>query len=178
MLPYNHSNTSSLLTLTRYSYTTMPTLTHAVNQQDEATTSAADDGKVIARTLAALKTLAIEYECPICLDAHHRFCGDCIKESLRRCNNECPSCRVYIPTKRTMRKNTQFDKIVSVYIHSPMLCDAMLTFSLPSMGTSLITQVQTVVGVIGSLEKQMTLYQSVIIMVVRQSKHLVNVSRI
>jgi len=104
------------------SYTVMPTPTHAVNQQGQASSSA-DDGKVIARTLAALNTLEIEYECPICLDAltdtHinpeclHRFCGDCIKESLRRCNNECPSCRVHIPTKRTMRKDTQFDKIVS-----------------------------------------------------------------
>ena len=106
--------------------TIMPTLTHTVNQQGQASTSIADnDGKeVIARTLAALNTLAIEYACPICLDAltdtrinpecRHRFCGDCIKESLRRCNNECPSCRVHIPTKRTMRKDPQFDKIVSV----------------------------------------------------------------
>ena len=104
----------------------MPTLTHNFNQQGQTSTSIADnDGKeVIARTLAALNTLATEYECPICLDAltdthinpecRHRFCGDCIKESLRRCNNECPSCRVHIPTKRTMRKDTQFDKIVSV----------------------------------------------------------------
>ena len=34
-----------------------------------------------------------------------------------------------------------------------MRCDVMLTFSLPSRSTSLIPQVQTVVGVIGSLEK-------------------------
>jgi len=63
-----------------------------------------------------------------------------------------------------MRKDTQFDKIVSVlscvYIHSPMLCDVMLTFSLPSMSTSLIIQVQTVVDVIGSLKKHVERQQS------------------
>ena len=106
----------------------MPTLvTYTVNQQGQASTSIADDRKIITHTLAALKMLATEYECPICLDAltdtriknpecRHRFCGDCIKESLRRCNNECPSCRVHIPTKRTMRKDPQFDKIVSMYV--------------------------------------------------------------
>jgi len=65
-----------------------------------------------------------EFECSICLEhlaeTHvnpeclHRFCGHCIKESLRKCNHECPSCRVHIPTKRTLREDTQFDDIVSV----------------------------------------------------------------
>ena len=41
-----------------------------------------------------------------------------------------------------------------------MRCDAMLNFSLPSRSTSLITQVQTVVGVIGSLEKHVERQQS------------------
>ena len=41
-----------------------------------------------------------------------------------------------------------------------MRCDVMLTFSLPSRSTSLITQVQTVIGVIGSLEKHVERQQS------------------
>jgi len=41
-----------------------------------------------------------------------------------------------------------------------MLCDATLTFSLPSMSTSLINQVQTVVDVIGTLEKHVERQQS------------------
>ena len=116
----NHNkNSSSSLNYTAI----MPPLTHIVNQQDQASTSIADndDGKVIARTLAALNTLATDYECPICLDAltdtrinpecRHRFCGDCIKESMGRCNNECPSCRVHIPTKRTLRRINKICRI-------------------------------------------------------------------
>jgi len=41
-----------------------------------------------------------------------------------------------------------------------MQCDVMLTFSLPSMSTSLINQVQTVVCVIGTLEKHIERQQS------------------
>jgi len=76
------------------------------------------------KALDLLKALVRdEVECPVCLDncsdTHinpaclHRFCGDCIKESLRKCNTECPSCRIRIPTKRTLRKDKQFDNIVS-----------------------------------------------------------------
>ena len=79
------------------------------------------------KALYLLKALVRdEVECPVCLDnctdTHinpqclHRFCGDCIKESLRKCNNECPSCRVHILTKRTLRKDEQFDNIVSFLV--------------------------------------------------------------
>ena len=69
------------------------------------------------------KFLDEEFVCPICLefctdthinpDCNHRFCGKCIKESLRKCNKECPSCRVPIPTHRTCRGDPQFDRLVS-----------------------------------------------------------------
>lgn len=65
-------------------------------------------------------------ECPICLEtishAHvvpeclHRFCGYCIKEALRKCNNECPECRETIPTKRHLRKDAKFDTFVSLLL--------------------------------------------------------------
>ena len=91
-----------------------------------------NDNSVTARiTLDGLRSAAEslkslvndEFECPICLEpctatrtnpeCLHRFCGDCINESLKRCNNECPSCRVHIPTKRTLREDKKFDHIVS-----------------------------------------------------------------
>jgi len=63
-------------------------------------------------------------ECPICLsvteDAHiipecgHRFCGDCIKESFRKCKNECPSCRAHVSTRRALRADEIFDNLVSL----------------------------------------------------------------
>jgi hypothetical protein len=46
-------------------------------------------------------------------ECNHRFCGKCIKESLHKCNHECPTCRVPIPTYRTCRRDPQFDHIVS-----------------------------------------------------------------
>ena len=62
-------------------------------------------------------------ECPICLgileDTHivpacqHRFCRKCIQESLRKCNNECPTCRVHVSTKRSLRTDDVFDSLVS-----------------------------------------------------------------
>jgi len=59
--------------------------------------------------LASLKKFREEeFECTICLEpctdtlvnpeCNHRFCGKCIKESLQKCNHECPTCRVHIPT--------------------------------------------------------------------------------
>ncbi len=69
------------------------------------------------------KFLEEEFECAICLETctdtlvnpecNHRFCGKCIKESLHKCNHECPTCRVPIPTYRTCRRDAQFDHIVS-----------------------------------------------------------------
>ena len=77
--------------------------------------------------LKELTSLTDEHaECPICLEtishAHivpgclHRFCGNCIKEALRKCNNECPECREAIPTKRHLRKDAKFDTFVSVLL--------------------------------------------------------------
>ena len=73
---------------------------------------------------ASLKEfLEEEFECAICLESctdtlvnpecNHRFCGKCIKESLHKCNHECPTCRVHIPTYRTCCRDPQFDHIVS-----------------------------------------------------------------
>ncbi len=62
-------------------------------------------------------------ECQICLgpmeDTHispdclHRFCGNCFKESLRKCGTECPMCRTYLSTKRSLRQDRDYDILVS-----------------------------------------------------------------
>ena len=79
-----------------------------------------------------------EFECAVCLEpctdtlvnpeCNHRFCGKCIKESLHKCNHECPTCRVPIPTYRTCRRDPQFDHIVSTvlrrnYIQHVVVCE-------------------------------------------------------
>uniref|UniRef100_A0A7S1YM11 RING-type E3 ubiquitin transferase n=1 Tax=Grammatophora oceanica TaxID=210454 RepID=A0A7S1YM11_9STRA len=70
-----------------------------------------------------LKTLNEEFTCPICLgymrktsmvmECLHRFCEECIQKCLRIGKKECPSCRIKIPTRRSLRPDTKFDAIVS-----------------------------------------------------------------
>ena len=96
------------------------------NMQEESVAVPAGDQSrktTLHQAMHLMNTIVEDFECSICLEhltnTHispeclHRFCGDCIKESLRKCNNQCPSCRVHIPTKRTLRKDKQFDNIVS-----------------------------------------------------------------
>jgi len=96
------------------------------NPQTLAIAKALTEERQLHQAIELLKAMVEEFECSICLDhltntqispaCLHRFCGDCIKESLRKCNNECPTCRVHIPTKRTLRKDDQFDHIVSALL--------------------------------------------------------------
>ena len=69
-----------------------------------------------------------QIECPICLgvledtqivpSCQHRFCRDCISSSLRKCKNECPSCRVPIATRRILRDDFEFGSLVrNIYVH-------------------------------------------------------------
>jgi hypothetical protein len=74
------------------------------------------------RTLL-VRVLNAELTCPICLgiirqtevvmECLHRFCGDCIQRSLRVGKNECPSCRIHIPSKRSLRRDTNFDALIA-----------------------------------------------------------------
>jgi len=50
----------------------------------------------------------------VVMECLHRFCGDCIEKYLRVGSNPaCPSCRVRIPTRRSLRADVNFDAIVS-----------------------------------------------------------------
>jgi hypothetical protein len=104
-VPAGHPTHNSIVSIVTLQYTTMSIFT-------------------LTAVLEYLKKfLEEEFVCPICLefctathinpDCNHRFCGKCIKESLRKCNKECPSCRVPIPTHRTCRGDPQFDRLVS-----------------------------------------------------------------
>lgn len=77
---------------------------------------------------SATKTLPVrvlnaELTCPICLgiirettvvmECLHRFCRECIQKSLRVTNKECPSCRIHIPSKRSLRDDLNFDALIA-----------------------------------------------------------------
>jgi hypothetical protein len=54
------------------------------------------------------------------MECLHRFCSGCIEKSIRLGLNECPKCRVPIPTKRYMRADPGFDALISLLVgHDP-----------------------------------------------------------
>lgn len=69
-----------------------------------------------------VRVLNAELTCPICLgvirntmvvmECLHRFCGECIQKCLRLGNKECPSCRIHIPSKRSLRRDENFDALI------------------------------------------------------------------
>lgn len=66
-----------------------------------------------------------ELQCPICLEplretmlvqaCLHRFCSECIQKCLRTSKLECPTCRLHIPSKRSLRRDTHTDAIVNIF---------------------------------------------------------------
>jgi len=75
-----------------------------------------------ARVRMPIKTLWSEFHCPVCLgymkktslvmECLHRFCGECIQKCLRVGKKECPSCRINIPSRRSLRPDPNFDKLI------------------------------------------------------------------
>jgi E3 ubiquitin-protein ligase RNF1/2 len=74
-----------------------------------------------------LETLGSEFRCPVCLgyiknatlvkECLHRFCCECIQKCLRtQKKKECPTCRVHIPSRRSLRPDAKFDALIaSIY---------------------------------------------------------------
>ena len=91
-----------------------------MSAQNQNTTSN-DHLKLALSTLTSL--VDNNFECSICLDTFsdphvipeclHRFCGACVKESIRKCGAECPTCRARITTKRGLRKDNYLQDMVS-----------------------------------------------------------------
>lgn len=78
------------------------------------------DGTEVAVSPRALHS---ELMCPICLDmlkntmttkeCLHRFCSDCIVTALRSGNKECPTCRKKLVSRRSLRRDSNFDALIS-----------------------------------------------------------------
>lgn len=70
-----------------------------------------------------LQNLHAELMCPICLDilkstmttkeCLHRFCEECISTALRQGNRECPTCRNKLISKRSLRRDPNFDALIA-----------------------------------------------------------------
>jgi len=73
-------------------------------------------------TVTDLSIINVELSCPICLgiirnamtvmECTHRFCEACITKCLRLGKKECPSCRVKCVSRRSLRRDPNFDQIV------------------------------------------------------------------
>ncbi|XP_041822973.1 E3 ubiquitin-protein ligase RING2-B-like isoform X2 [Melanotaenia boesemani] len=69
------------------------------------------------------RSLHSELMCPICLDmlkntmttkeCLHRFCSECIVTALRSGNKECPTCRKKLVSRRSLRRDSNFDALIS-----------------------------------------------------------------
>lgn len=69
------------------------------------------------------RSLHRELMCPICLDilnqtmttreCLHRFCSACINKALRSGNKECPTCRKKLTSRRCLRPDPNFDKLIA-----------------------------------------------------------------
>ena len=90
-------------------------------------TSTAADISFATEVAMSLSSLyATHFLCGICLgrmkgthispECGHRFCGDCMKKSIRVCKKECPTCRVSIPTQRSLREDKMFENLVSGHL--------------------------------------------------------------
>jgi hypothetical protein len=75
-----------------------------------------------------LKMLDPEFRCVICLGylknttmvmvCLHRFCGECIHKCIRFGMKDCPSCRKFIPSRRSLKRDENFDMIVQKMVGS------------------------------------------------------------
>ena len=46
------------------------------------------------------------------LQCLHRFCSHCIDKALRVGKKECPSCRIKVPSRRSLRPDRSFDGLI------------------------------------------------------------------
>lgn len=73
-------------------------------------------------TLLTESGLSEDLSCPICMgtyrtvmvvkDCLHRFCSECIQKWLRSGKQVCPKCRIHIPSRRSLRGDPIFERMV------------------------------------------------------------------
>jgi len=73
-------------------------------------------------TTLPIKSVQNITQCPVCLmslkkthivmECLHRFCGECIEKSIRVGKKECPSCRLHLPSRRSLRADPNFDALL------------------------------------------------------------------
>jgi hypothetical protein len=78
-----------------------------------------------SRSRIPARLLNAELTCPICLsivrcthtfmECMHRFCQECIEKYLRLGQKECPKCRVKVSSRRALRPDPAFDKIIQKF---------------------------------------------------------------
>jgi hypothetical protein len=74
-----------------------------------------------AEVAVPVEQVESELTCPICLsilrdttivmECLHRFCNECLKRSMIE-RMECPSCRQHIPSRRSLRRDLNFDGLI------------------------------------------------------------------
>ncbi|KAL1562770.1 RING-type E3 ubiquitin transferase [Salvia divinorum] len=92
----------------------------AVLDSDDSGTDPDEFDEVISVSLSELRS---NVQCPICLGilkntrtvmgCLHRFCKECIDKSMRLGNKECPACRMHCASRRSLRDDVVFDKLIS-----------------------------------------------------------------
>jgi len=75
-----------------------------------------------ATMLLSTSGLSEDLSCPICMgtyqrvmvvkDCLHRFCSECIEKWLRSGHQDCPQCRNRIPSRRSLRPDPIFERMI------------------------------------------------------------------
>jgi hypothetical protein len=55
----------------------------------------------------------------------HRFCDGCIQQALRLAKKECPSCRIHVPSRRSLRADATMDDLVRTFYPSQAKLEEM-----------------------------------------------------
>ncbi|KEP67613.1 UNVERIFIED_CONTAM: zinc finger, C3HC4 type (RING finger) domain-containing protein [Hammondia hammondi] len=82
-----------------------------------------DESLLSKQTTLGESELRCDLSCPICMgifqnvvvvkDCLHRFCADCIEKCVRTGLRECPQCRIHVASRRALRPDPIFERILN-----------------------------------------------------------------
>eukprot|EP00501_MAST-03F_sp_TOSAG23-6_P002340 GSMAST32.ASY1.ANO1.2442.1 assembled CDS len=94
-----------------------------IYRQPRAAHFASDKSDSARTKTIPTQTLNTDLVCPICLgmlhetmivmECLHRFCSECIQKCLRLGRKECPACRTHVPSRRSLRRDYNFDEMIA-----------------------------------------------------------------